>query len=143
MTALAADRITTPKGANRRRAYKMKGSTVCYTGGLVCIGADGYAIPAADTAGLRPCVGVAVAKADNSAGADGAIDVIVEYGGEFLLNVGGGITVADVGAAAYVVDDQTVTDGGAATNDIYVGQIRQYVAGTTNKAWVFIPGDGR
>ena len=143
MTALAADRITLPKGSNRRASYKVKGTTKIYTGALVCMSSAGYAVPAADTANFGKCVGVAVAQADNSAGADGAIDVIVEYGGEFLLDVGASITQADVGLAAYASDDQTVIDAGAATNDNYVGHIRRYVAGSPNKAWVFIPGDGR
>lgn len=142
MAALSADRITHDKGRVRRRVYKVKGSTVIYCGALVCTN-GGYAVPAADTAGLGKCVGVAVAKADNSAGADGDITVTVDYAAEFLLDVGASITQVDVNAGAYASDDQTVIDVGAATNDIYVGQVRQYVAGSPNKAWVYIPGDGR
>ncbi len=138
--ALSADRITKSKGALRKQRYPVAASTTIYAGGLVCLNSSGYAIPAANTAGLSDVVGVACAKADNSGGSNGTIDVIVEYGGAFLINVGAGITQADVGRSAYVTDDETVTDDDAATNDIYVGQILEYLNEAQDKAWVNILG---
>lgn len=140
MTALAADRVTTSKGKLRRQRYKVAASTVIYAGGMVCCNASGYAVPAANTAGFSDVVGIATAKADNSAGLDGAIDVIVEYGpeGAFLLDVHASITQADVGRDAYVTDDQTVCDLAQSTNDIKVGRILEYLDESQDKAWVVI-----
>ncbi len=139
MAALAADRVTKSKGKLRRQRYPVAASQVIYAGALVCIDADGYAIPAADTAGISPVVGVATATADNSTGADAAIDVIVEYGGAFLLDAAAGIDQTNVGRDAVVTDDQTVTDAAAATNDIRVGQILEFLDESQNKVWVNIP----
>jgi hypothetical protein len=140
MAALTADKIVHTKGSLRRGSYKVKAATIIYCGALVCLDANGWAIPASDTAGITDVVGVATAKADNAAGGNGDILVTVEFGGDFLIDVGAGITQDDVGRSAYVVDDQTATDVAAATNDIYIGPIRKYVAGTTNKAWIGVVG---
>lgn len=139
MTALAAGRITKPKGGTaRRQSYLMADDAVIYAGGMVCLNATGYAVPAANTAGYSDVVGIAVATVDNTNGGDGGNAVVVEYGIAFLLDVGAGITQADVGRDAFVVDDQTVTDAGAATGGVRVGKILEYLNEAQDKAWVNI-----
>lgn len=134
MAALSADRITKSKGGSlRRQAYPVAASTTIYAGGMVCIDADGYAIPAADTAGISRVVGVAVAKVDNSAGADGDLKVVVEYDGAFLFATA--LTQAAVGRDATVSDDQTLSNAATTTNDIIVGRVLE-IDGST--AWVNI-----
>jgi hypothetical protein len=137
MTALAAARITKSKGGTpRRQVYLVDGGSVIYAGALVCINASGYAVPAAATAGFSDVVGIALADVDNTDGSDGDTAVVVEYGIAFLLDVGGGITQADVGRDAFVVDDQTVTDAGAATGGVRAGKILEYLNEAQDKAWV-------
>lgn len=138
MAALTADRITKSKGPLRNARYPVAATTRIYCGALVCIDADGYAIPASDTAGISDVVGVATAQANNASGADGDIDVIVEYGGAFLIDAAAGIDQTNIGRDAVVSDDQTVTDAAAATNDITVGRILEFLDETQDKVWVNI-----
>lgn len=138
MAALSADRVTKSKGNLRRQSYPVAASTVIYAGAMVCIDADGYAIPAADTAGISDVVGIATAKQDNSSGSDGDIDVVVEYGGAFLLDsVTVEVVQANVGRDAVVTDDQTITDAAAGTNDIVVGRILSFDS-ANEQCWVNI-----
>lgn len=115
MTALAADRLT-PKRISHQFAFGVAASTKIYAGGMVAINASGYATKGATSTTLK-CVGVATEQADNSAGADGAINVPVERGTWRFANssAGDAIGLANVGATCYMVDDQTValTNGGS------------------------------
>jgi hypothetical protein len=140
MSALTAGRATTPKGKLRRQMYLVAASTTIYAGGMVCINATGYAVPAANTAGLSDVVGIATATVDNADGADGEMAIVVEYGagGAFMLDAAGGISQADVGRDAFVSDDQTVTDAAASTNRVRVGKILEFIDEATNKVWVII-----
>lgn len=138
MAALAADRVTKSKGPLRRQSYPVAADAVIYAGAMICIDADGYAIPASDTAGISNVVGIATAAHDNTGGADGDVDVVVEYGGAFLIDAAAGIDQTNVGRDAVVVDDQTVTDAAAGTNDIVVGRILEFVDESQNKVWVNI-----
>ena len=137
MTVLAANTARKVRNTKRRLMgkYPVKGSTLIYAGALVCVAADGYAVNAADTAGLK-CVGICKKKVDNSAGADGAKTVEVYYGHEELFTVAAGITVADIHAQACVVDNDSLTDAAAATNDVEVGDIVEVPASGT--AWVAV-----
>jgi hypothetical protein len=138
MAALAADKLTRRRGAGipTRRTYLMKASTTIYKGAIVALEA-GLALPAADTAGF---VVVGIATNGQVSAASGNFYVTVECFFEFLLDVGAGITQADVGAKAVVADDQTVTDAAAGTNDIVVGTIIEYLDETQDKAWVAVEG---
>ena len=142
MAALTADRVTRHKGPEvpRRATYLMAASTTIYKGALVCLNASGLAIPAADTAGITACVGVAAAGQVSLA--SGNFFVVCELG-KFLLDVGAGITQADVGRNAVVADDQTVTDAAAGVNDIVVVTIVEYLDEAQDKAWVNIEGIAR
>lgn len=98
-----------------------KASVTIYAGAMVCIDpATGRAEPASDTAGLI-FAGFAT-KQYPSATAD-TQTVEFEFGHRVRIPKGAGITNADIGAQACIVDDETVTDAGAATNDVKVGII--------------------
>jgi hypothetical protein len=108
MTALAKDR-NTPYRRGDVFAPPVKGATLIYSGSLVCVDAGGFAVPGATALGLR-AVGRAEARADNSAGVDGAIRAKTWRSIFRWENsaAGDAITQADVGNDAYIVDDQTV-----------------------------------
>ncbi len=87
-------------------AYKVAARTVIYKGALVCLNAAGYAVPAADEAGLT-FVGVAYERGDNAAGEDGDVSARVWKDGSFRVAMRSP-RLGDLGAPAYVVDDNTV-----------------------------------
>lgn len=127
MSALTKDRNTVRR-LGEYAVYPVKGGKVVFAGGMVCLGADGYALPAADIAGLK-FAGVARGYVDNSGGADGALSVEVWRKGSFELACSG-MTVANAGDAVYVLDDQTVGLAGAATNDVACGRASEVVSGS-------------
>lgn len=138
MTALAADKQVKTRKADISR-YPAEEAKLFYKGAMVCINADGRAVPAAKTAGFGPVVGLAAYQVDNSAGADDAVDVSVESGFiAYLTTVSG--AQALVGNAAFAIDDQTV--GGVASAGVtslspYVGRFVEYISSTL--MGVFIP----
>jgi hypothetical protein len=86
----------------------VKASTTIYAGALVCNDATGMAVPGSISATLI-ARGVADAKADNSAGADGAIHAKVRPGIFKFKNHGADLVVAaDTGKDCYIIDDETV-----------------------------------
>ncbi len=107
--------------AGRLLPFKVAEATLIEAGKMVAVGADGYAVEAADTAGLI-VVGIAAETVDNSNGADGALAVTVRRGEVYKLNNGTtAVTQAGVGSTVVVEDDETVTTAAAATNDIVAG----------------------
>jgi len=131
-----------PLSADRATAYRdgleqelpVAASTLIYAGSLVAVDAAGYAVPAADAAGLV-VMGVAMARADNSAGAAGDIQVVVRRRGVFRFK-GSGLAQAQVGQDMYAVDDQTVAAASVTTNDIKVGRLVAYIS--ASDGWVAI-----
>jgi len=116
MTALSADR-NTPMKDGRKAAFPVAASAVIYVGALVGINNSGYAVPMSLATGLA-CVGVAEFQANNSGGAAAAINVIAQRGLAFRFNNGSGITLANVGATAYALDDNTVTTSSAGASAV-------------------------
>ena len=116
MTALSAS-----YEAQRREgeliSYKVAGSAVIWKGALVCLDADGYAIPAADTSGLI-FIGVAYEDGDNATGTDGAIKVRVLKTGTYLVSKASAAQT-DLGKVMCIADDNTVAAD--TTNDIPAG----------------------
>lgn len=114
MSSLFADRQT-PKRSGRDFSFPVAGATLIWAGSIVAINANGYATKGATSTTLK-AVGVAINRADNSAGADGAESVSVERSVWRMANSASGdlITLADIGSLCYIVDDQTVakTSGG-------------------------------
>ena len=133
MAALTKDRAT-PYRDGIEIEFPVAANSKIYAGSLVCANTSGYAVPAADTAGLR-FLGVALEQADNTGGANGAKSVRLRRSGAFEFDAAS-ITQAMVGTAMYVVDDHTIDDAAGPVNDIRVGVLVKYVADT--KGWVDI-----
>lgn len=112
----------TPHSDGELLAIDVAASTKVEAGNLVALDADGYLVPAADTAGLT-VIGVADETKDNSDGADGDLSCLVRRKKAFLLenSATNAVTQALVGKSVYVEDSVTVCTS-AATNDIVVGK---------------------
>ncbi len=128
MSALTKDRDTVRK-EGAYASYPVEGGAVIYAGSMVCIGADGYAIPASDTAGLK-FIGVSRQYVDNSAGASGSVQVEVWRRGCFNL-AASGITLSNAGDPVYVLDNQTVGLTAASTNHVACGKVSEYDTAST------------
>jgi len=114
MAALTKDR-NTPERSGKDFQFPVAAATRIFAGSLVVLDA-GVAKPGAADTGLV-AVGRADAHADNSGGSAGDVTVPVRTGVFRFANSAGAdeIALADVGADAWIVDDQTVakTDGTA------------------------------
>lgn len=134
MSALQAERDTPKRSTNQPYSYLVKGSVKVYSGSLVGIRSDGYAAPAADTAGMF-VAGRANATLDaTSTGPYGALSdgdertrLDVEHGiFSFGTTGGSAITQAEVGELAYVLDDQTVVKAAGTSNNVIAGRVVGY-----------------
>lgn len=134
MTALSADKLTEYTEGVELSIPVDDGDTI-YAGALTCVNADGYAVAGADTAGLI-FMGVAREQADNSAGQDGDINVIVRRRGLFKMALASAISIANVGDNVFIADDQNVDLTANVTNHIFVGIIAKYI--DTTHAWIDI-----
>lgn len=133
MPALTKDRAT-PYRDGIELEFPVAANGKIYAGSLVCANTNGYAVPAADTAGYK-FLGVAMEQVDNTGGANGAKKVRVRRTGVFEFDALS-ITQAMVGSSMYVVDDHTIDDASGPVNDIRVGMLVKYVSDT--KGWVDI-----
>ena len=109
MTAATADRRTIIKPGDEI-ALPVKGATKIYAGTMVQRDSSGLGVPASATIANKT-VGIAERQADNSGGADSAINVVAlrRRVGIFANSASGDlIAQADVGNDCYVVDDSTV-----------------------------------
>ncbi len=133
MTALAQDRQT-PRRQSQDFEFPVAAATKIFGGSIVCLNAAGTATKGAVSTTLR-AVGIADTMADNSAGAAGAVRVKARRGCFQFANSASGdlIALANVGADAYIVDDQTValTSGGSTRS--VAGVIRDVDA---NGVWI-------
>lgn len=115
MAALTQDR-NTPARAGGQLNMGVAATKKIFSGSLVARDANGYATPGATAATLLGA-GRAEEYVDNTAGANGAVSVLVSKGVFRFGNSAAGdlITIADIGNDCYIVDDQTVakTNGGA------------------------------
>ncbi len=133
MAGLTRDRATSYR-EGVEVDYPVAAGAKIYAGSLVCVNADGFAVPAADTSGYV-FVGVALEQMDNSAGANGAKSLRVRREGVFEFDAAS-ITQAMVGDPMYVVDDHTFDDAAGPTNDIKVGLLVKFASAT--KGWIDI-----
>jgi hypothetical protein len=133
MAALAQDRQT-PRRQSQDFEFPVAAATKIFGGSIVCLNSAGTATKGAVSTTLR-AVGIADAMADNSAGAAGAVRVKTRRGCFQFANSASGdlIALANVGADAYIVDDQTValTSGGSTRS--VAGVIRDVDA---NGVWI-------
>ncbi len=130
MTAQTADR-NTPRRENLDFEFAVGAGSKIFVGAIVMRNATGYAVKGATATG-QVALGVAQELADNTAGADGAIKVKVRRGLHRFAN-DGTITIADIGATAYIVDDQTVADNNGTGTRSAAGTIRDV---DTTGVWV-------
>lgn len=107
MSALTTDRDT-PTRDGELFEFPVAADTTIYAGALVCLNATGFAVPG-DEDDDYTAVGRAEQRVVNGAVA-GAVRVRVRRGVFRYANSAeaDAITLADVGATCYVVDDQTV-----------------------------------
>lgn len=127
MGALGNDRNTLRKYVERIvcEDAKLAATTTIYNGALVATNANGELVPAADSANLT-VQGRAPQKMVNSAGAAANISpkARVEAGVFKYDNAAAnGLTAADLGKSAYVVDDHTVGKAAATSNSIVAGTL--------------------
>jgi len=120
MTALTKDRNTASR-VNLLYVFGMAAATKIYAGSIVCVDATGFATPGIVSTALT-AVGRAEEQVDNSAGADADVTVQVSKG-VFLFANAGDITIAHIGALAYINDDQTVSS--VSTSKTTAGTIKQ------------------
>lgn len=117
------------RGEGKIRPYKVAATTTIQGGSSVHLNAGGFAKLAGDTASEK-FVGVANGKANNSAGANGDIDVNVWSTGVFDFAFTGTATQATVGQKVYSVDDNTVAVAATTTNDVLVGTVVEFLSAT-------------
>jgi hypothetical protein len=120
-----------------RRSYPVEESTRIYQGTLVYVNAAGYACDVTAT-GVNAFVGIAVAEADNTSGADGAIEVEVYTEGDFELT-GTFNSITDVGMPAYGDDNYAVVVALGATS-VRIGRVVRFIS--TTKAVIAIQPNG-
>jgi len=108
---LTKDRVVSYRPGRRRNDPVAAASNI-FAGAIVCLDAAGNAVPGTVSAALT-ARGVAMEAVDNSVGLAGDL-TIESQAGEHRFKNDGSIARADIGATAYIVDDETVadTDGG-------------------------------
>jgi len=135
MTALTQDR-NTEYSLGDLLAIPVAAGEEIFAGSLVCSSGAGYAVPAADTAGLK-FEGVATENVDNSGGSDGDLSVVVRRRGRYRFGSSSALDQSALGAKVYAVDDQTVSaDAEDVTNDVLVGLIDRVEA--ASDCWISI-----
>ena len=122
MTALTQDRNTSRRDGNQVEP-PVAATTRIWGGSIVCINAGGYAVPGATSTTLK-AVGVAKGGKRNP-GAAGVERVETEKGVFCLDNSASidAITLADIGADCYIVDDQTVAKTSATSTRSVAGKV--------------------
>lgn len=136
MAAATADQDTVIRAADAPVDYPVAGSTRIYKHTMVCLDANGYATPAADTSGLSGVVGIAMEGRNNSSGSAGDTSVPVRSGVQVVM-AATSILATQQGQMMYVVDDSTVDDRAAVTNMIPAGILIQRISATL--ARIFLP----
>ena len=121
MTTRSSD-IARPFELGETNALPVVTLDIIYEGSAVGDDGSGYARPL--TAG-DPFRGFCLAKADNSAGAAGAINVRVRKRGMVQLSVSGAV-ITDVGQPVYASDDDTFTF--TPTSNSFIGFVARYVS---------------
>lgn len=101
-------------------------STHLYQGTLAFFNSAGY-LDDDVASGANPFAGMMIAEADNSSGADGAINGEFWTDGDFPM-VGSGFTQATVGLDIYATDNFTVTTSSSGAS--FVGRCVGYVSST-------------
>lgn len=122
--ALTKDR-NTKRRDGRLNSDPVAASARIFAGALMCLDASGNAVPGATATTLK-ARGVALEQVDNSAGAAGDLRIESSRGLFPFTNSAAAdeITRADIGANAYIVDDQTVAKTSGTNTRSVAGVIR-------------------
>jgi len=121
MTALAKNGDFQRRGPITIRPYPAGAGAHPFKASIVVVDTTtGYAEAGTDAANKK-CVGVATKECNNAAGAAAALEVEAAVG--VFRFACSSLEQADVGKLVYILDDATVTDGTAASNDIPVGTL--------------------
>ncbi len=123
MAALTGPRNTL-ESHRRRTSVPLAAATTVYQGGIAVRNAAGYGAPGSTATTLR-AVGIWRQTVANP-GAAGAASAEAERGCFRFDNSASGdlITIADIGATAYIVDDQTVAKTNGSNTRSALGIIR-------------------
>lgn len=123
MAALTAERDT-PYRENVQFEFPVAATSKLWAGGIGMLNGSGFAVKGATATGQK-CVGVCTETVDNP-GANGDKRVKVRRGLFRFANSSAGdlITLADVGADCYIVDDQTVAKTNGSSTRSVAGKIR-------------------
>ena len=122
--AVTADQLI-EEGDRDRSSAPVAASITLYAGTFAFIDTNGR-LTNVTNSGANDFAGVVPVKADNSAGAAGAIPSDVKIRGQFKVPFsGGGLTQADIGKRVYAVDnhDASLTS----TNNSYMGTLRAVI----------------
>jgi len=123
MAALTADRFPfKQRSTGRTFVGDVKAGVVIFLNALVAVDANGWTVPASDTAGLV-VTGVALESVDNTLGANGARTVEIVTGVFKFNNAGNAIVQASKHRPCMVADDNSVTTAAVAANDIKAGTV--------------------
>lgn len=124
MTTLAVDKMRTYE-LGEFNELPVVAADIIYEGAAVGDNGSGFARP---LVALDAFQGFAVRKADNSAGANGAINVKLRQTGEIVLSVATLASVNDEGSTVYASDDDTFTL--VSTGNTAIGKVARYISGT-------------
>lgn len=131
MTALTVNTPRSGKQLGPVKAYPVLASTRIFQGAVVMITSAGFATNAAASAGNLGSPGLAVEEANNSAGANGAIQVKVQAG--LYLLPATSIAQANVGASMFSPDNNAFDETQGA-NEPLIGVLEEFVSATSG--WV-------
>lgn len=138
MTALAANKTRRIRSVGSMRVGELTGvdSDEFYEGGLVSHNNSGRVAPSSDTANHK-IAGVAVRR--QTTGSSNTDKVRFEWGHEEWFPQDGNLGNAALGLDACILDDQTLTNAGTATNDIRAGKIVELeTIGGVAGAWIVV-----
>lgn len=138
MTALTASRKCgyIANGGTRSRVAKVSADAVIYKGGVVCRGADTYAVAGANTAGLV-VLGISEENVDATGESDGDLEVkyITHASVPFANSAGAdAVSQAHVGLPVWLADDQTVR--GTRGNGVLAGICESI--DSAGRVWVLV-----
>lgn len=137
MTAITTD-VDRAEYDGSQAGFPVAASTKIVMGAGVALNASGYAVNAADTAGLK-AIGVCVVSADNTSGANGDLSVSVRWDRQFLVATASDLTQAALGTELYWTDNNTVGDAGDSTHKVYAGTLAKYVSASSCRLLVGKP----
>lgn len=137
MPFLTGDRDTARR-ENILRNFPCKAGVRHFAGSMVCIDATGMAVKGGISTTLR-AVGRAEEAVDNTLGIDGALRVPVMTGVFRYTNSAAAdlITIADIDAPCFIIDDQTVAKTNGTGTRSQAGIVRDVDAGGV---WVEVGG---